>query len=358
MIMSTKNYVSLGIMSGTSQDGLDLSIVETDGEDNLKFLGGYTVDFPDTLKISLRSILGSHKRDSVLNIIEKEYTDFVIKKLKKIICLNKKKIDLIGFHGQTITHLPNKGFSWQIGNAQRIFSSLKIPIIYDFRTNDIVNGGNGAPLTPIFHKLIKTKFNMKNVAFLNLGGISNITILSGSKMIAFDCGPCCNFSNIFVRKKINKKFDKNGLNAQKGITDKKILAKLLKNPYFSKIPPKSLDRLDIKFDEIFNLSLKDGLSTINDFITETIYLGIRKYINKLDQIILVGGGRKNIDLIQKLKSRIKIKIDTSENLKIDGDLFEASAFGYLAVRSLKKKAISYPHTTGVDRPLSGGKLLK
>ena len=354
--MSTKNYLSLGIMTGTSLDGVDLSIIKSDGKNQVIFLDGSSYPFPTNIQKSIYSILGSSVNNKNIIKIENEYTNFIIKKTKYFLSKNKYKIDLIGFHGQTITHKPKKKITWQIGSAKKLYETLKIKTFYDFRSNDVLNGGNGAPLTPIFHKLLKKKYKISNAVFVNLGGISNVTIFEKNIMRSFDCGPCCSFSNDFIQYKENKKFDYNGKFALKGKTNIKIVKNLLNNPYFKKKHPKSLDRLDIKVDGLFKLNLNDGLSTINSFIAQTIFISIKNSLNKIDNIILLGGGRKNLDLIQKLKEIFNSKkILLSEEIGIDGDLAEASAFAYLAIRSMKKLPISFPSTTGVSRVVTGGK---
>ena len=357
MIMSTRNFVSLGIMTGTSLDGVDLSIIKSDGCNNVIFLGGKTFSFDSYLKRSIISILGSRRRDSIIDIIERKYTDYIIKKISEFLKLRKEKIDIIGFHGQTITHNPKLKFSWQLGDAKRIYNFFKIKTIYDFRSNDIINGGCGAPLTPVFHRLLKNKYKMKNVVFVNLGGISNLTYVANNTINAFDCGPCCSVLNDLIKDKLNKSFDLNGQLALKGKTNFKIVNSLLKHAYFEIKPPKSLDRMEIEIDQLYNLDICDALATANTFIAETIFVGITKFINDFDNIILLGGGRKNKDLIKKIKSKFDKKVLIAENLGIDGDLVEANAFAYLAIRSMKKLPISFPETTGVSRPISGGKLL-
>ena len=358
MIMSTRNFISLGIMTGTSLDGVDLSIIKSDGNRKVVFLGGTTFSFSPSLRKSLYSILGSTKRDSVIDRIEYKYTDFIIQKMIKFLNQRVEKIDIIGFHGQTITHNPELDFTWQLGNAKRISNFFKVKTIYDFRANDILNGGNGAPLTPIFHKLLKVKYDLNNVAFVNLGGISNLTLIINNNIIAFDCGPCCSISNELIINKINKNYDYNGRLASRGKSNFKIIKKLLSHRYFKIKPPKSMDRLNIPIDEVYHLNLYDGLATVNSFIVEAIALGIKSYLNKIDSIILIGGGRKNLNLKKKLENRFKNKVIVAEDLGIDGDLVEANAFAYLAIRSLKKLPISFPNTTGVLQPISGGKLIK
>ena len=354
--MSTRNFISLGIMTGTSLDGLDISIIKSDGINNLAFLDGISYSFNDEMRESLHSILGAKKRDSIIDLIESNYTNFIIKKMKQFLLNKRYSIDLIGFHGQTIFHKPNEGISWQIGDAKKISNFFKKKIIYDFRSNDIKNGGNGAPLTPIYHKLLKKKLNFDNVAFINLGGISNATIIINNQMKSFDCGPCCSISDEFVKSKINKNFDYNGKFALKGKVNKKIIREILKNNFFRVMSPKSLDRLDITNEIFLQLNIFDGLSTINSFIAESIFLSLNNCSNNINKIILLGGGRKNLDLVKKIKNKfISSLVLVSEEVGINGDLTEASAFAYLAIRSLKKNPISYPNTTGVKLPVTGGK---
>ena len=355
--MSTRNYISLGIMTGTSLDGLDLSIIKSDGQERIKFLKGSMFNYTDTLRSSLKNILGSKSRDSVIDSIEDDYTNFIIDKLIIFLKKNRIKIDLIGFHGQTIIHKPDEKISWQIGNAKKIYNYFKVPIVYNFRKNDILNNGKGAPLTPIFHDLIRKKINLRNLIFINLGGISNITISSKKHLISFDCGPCCYLSNDFIKNRINEEYDNNGFNASKGMINKNIVINLMKSNYFKIHPPKSLDRLDFGINAFSELNLYDGLASINEFVAHSIYQSAQKYIKKDTTIIVGGGGRKNRDLINKLKNKFNKKIFLCEEFNINGDLLESYAFAYLAIRTLLKKPISYPRTTGVSIQTVGGDIL-
>ena len=274
MIMSTRNFISLGIMTGTSLDGLDMSVIKSDGINNIAFLDGISYNFNDEIRESLHSILGSKKRDTFIDIVENNYTNFIIKKIERFLLNKTYSIDLIGFHGQTILHKPKEAISWQIGDAKKISNYFKKKIIYDFRSNDIKKGGNGAPLTPIYHKILKKKLNLDNVAFVNLGGISNATIIINNQMKSFDCGPCCSISDEFIKLKINKNFDYNGEFALKGKTNRKIIKEILKDNFFKIMGPKSLDRLDITNEIFLPLNIFDGLSTINSFIAESIFLSL------------------------------------------------------------------------------------
>tara|TARA_Y100000590_G_scaffold465918_1_gene639654 strand:+ start:13444 stop:14520 length:1077 start_codon:yes stop_codon:yes gene_type:complete len=357
MTMSTRIYKSLGIMTGTSLDGIDLSIIKSDGSNKLTLIDGEVIKFSNKIRDSLKSVIGFKKRNKLIELVELEYTNFVIKKIKNFLKINNHKIDIIGFHGQTIFHNPKEKISLQIGNPKRLYETFRVPIVYNFRMNDIINGGNGAPLTPIFHDLLRRHLKLTSAAFLNLGGISNITISDNKNLIAFDCGPCCSISNKFIYLKLKKEFDKSGFYASQGKHDYDIVSKLLKNKYFKKDPPKSLDVQEIDVSTINSLNLNDGLATINEFIAETINLAINKFSIKINKIILLGGGRKNKDLKKRLNKKVnKIFLDI-DDLKINGDLIESYAFAYLAIRSLKKMSLSFPKTTGVKRSITGGDII-
>ena len=357
-LMSTRNFNTLGIMTGTSLDGLDLAIIKSDGKEDIAFLHGENYNFNKLIKTSIKSILGCKKNDSVIKLVEENYTKYIIKKIDQFLKKNKKsKVNLIGFHGQTITHQPQENISWQIGDAKKIFEYFKIPVVYNFRKKDILLGGNGAPLTPIFHNLLRKKNKIKKMIFINLGGISNLTISDKNRLISFDSGPCCYLSNEFIRYKINKEFDNNGINALKGFVDKKIIKAILNNNYFKKEPPKSLDRLDFNINDFLDLNLKDGLATINEFIATSIFLGAKKYLEKNTVILLAGGGRKNIDLKNRIISKFKNKIFTTDQLGLNGDLIESYAFAYLAIRRIINKPISFSKTTGILRSSVGGDII-
>ena len=370
-MLNSKNYLALGLMSGTSADGIDLATLITDGRSKIK-LGpsGYhpfSKSFKNRIKCVFKeevNIKNLKKKKRIVEI-ENEFTHLnflAINKFLKKNKIKKDKIDVIGFHGQTISHNPSKGYSWQIGNSKKLANLLNINVVSNFRNNDIINGGQGAPLPPIFHYYLTKKIK-KKVCFINLGGISNITYFDHksktnlNNILAFDAGPCCSLIDDWVTQNSNKKFDNFGLLARKGNVKDKIVKDFLKKPFFTKLPPKSLDRSSFSIKKLRKLKIKDGAATLNYFVADTLLIAINCLPDIPDVCILSGGGRHNKFLVELINKKIeKSKILLSENYNWNGDSIEAYAFAYLSVRKLLNLPITFSKTTGVKTPLTGGQI--
>ena len=276
-----------------------------------------------------------------------------------------KKIDFIGFHGQTIYHNPIEKISKQLGDGNLLSQLTKKTVIYDFRQNDIKNNGEGAPLTPIFHKLIINKKKIElPVCILNIGGIANITAISEydeNSLKSKDLGPGNCLIDEWIRNKTENKFDKDGKIAKLGKTNKLILNQAL--DIFDNRTNKnifSFDTKDFDLNFIRGLSLEDGAATLTEFsskiITTELFSFLSKTKNKLWKVLLCGGGRKNTTLVNKIKKEMtkNFVIQSIDDYGIDGDFVESQAFAYLAIRSFLKLPISFPATTGCNEPVSGG----
>jgi anhydro-N-acetylmuramic acid kinase len=344
--------LSIGLMSGTSLDGVDCSIIETDGEnyfepiDNLYF--PYHVEF----QIKLRKLLDNY--DNWL-LIEKELTVYHADCVKEILkkANLSRKVDIIGFHGQTILHDPQQSITWQIGNPHLLAKLTGINVISDFRRRDLANGGQGAPLMPIFHKCLAQKES--NVAILNIGGVSNITYITNNIMIAFDTGPGNSLINDAMVKHYNKQFDDAGKIGLSGIVNYSILDQLLDDEFFKKSPPKSLDRnYFVKYSKMFEkLKPEDMIATLTRFTVESINLGLKLLPNMPDKIYICGGGSRNITMMNWLQSSGK-----ALDFKFPADFIEAQGFAYLAVRFLKFLPSSFPNTTLVNQETLSGVLFR
>jgi len=371
-----KIYTSLGLMSGTSMDGVDASIIKSNGE------GKYEVVFDEYFKydeeiyrelVNIRNKINSSDdlriNSILLDDIEKKITLFHASVCTKIIGKHPSSIDLIGFHGQTIFHNANQKVSRQLGDANLLSGLLKKKVVYNFRENDIVNGGQGAPLAPIFHQLLVNQNQIKlPTCILNIGGIANITIISSkdfNDLKSYDIGPGNCLLDEWTRKNSKEKFDKNGESARAGKTDSIILNQAIDN--FNSMKKNKNLSFDIKdFDlNFFNgLSLEDGLSTLTDFTASIIYQSVINSINiKKDtelNVLICGGGRKNLFLFESIKCKLpsNIKLFLIDDFKINGDFVESQAFAYLAIRSYLKKIISFPNTTNVKKLCSGGVLVE
>jgi len=363
-----KNFISLGLMSGTSMDGIDASIVKSDGEQFIEIIDDSYLKYENRLKFKLKKIINlCTSKDKLLKFskeikeVENEITDKHIEAFKLISEKNKNlDIDLIGFHGQTILHKPKNGYSIQIGNSKTLSKFTGKIVVSDFRKNDIFNGGQGAPLTPLYHQLIlnKIKSNYPSVV-INIGGISNITYLDkNNNLSSFDTGPGNYLIDEWVNKKTKKEFDKDGLFAKSGKINYLLLNNLLSNPYYKKNFPKTLDVKDFYIKDLERLSLEDGCATLSMLTAETICLGINSFNNKVNTIIISGGGRKNDFIIDNIKKILNRSVHLIDEYNFNGDFIESQAFGYLAIRSYLKKIITYPNTTGVKKPSTGGLITK
>ena len=380
--MNKKTLTALGLMTGTSMDGVDLSIIKSDGYNEFHCIFNKYYEFNKELRLKLINLRSKFKTKNDLLVLKNEIDDLereftlyngqIVNNLSKD---KKKEIDLVGFHGQTIYHNSKEKISKQLGNGKLLSQITKKIIINNFRKNDIENGGQGAPLSPIFHELISKKIFESHkikfpIIFLNIGGISNITIINfdyhnkKSQFYAYDIGPGNCLIDEWMKKNNSKSFDLGGNISKSGNVDKLILNQIVDN-FEIKSYDKSLDISEFDLSFAKGLSLEDGGATITKFTAYLIAKGIDK-LSKLNnllpkQIFVCGGGRKNIFLIDSISeflSNKNFKIDNIDDFNYDGDFIESQAFGYLAIRSFLGLPISFPNTTRCKKPLTGGTLIK
>ncbi len=377
-----KIYTALGLMSGTSLDGIDVSIIQSDGNrEYLPILDRY-FQYEDRLFKRIEKLRGKISSSEDLNVLsdeikslEKDITLFNLKAVNETLKTSKFDIDLIGFHGQTIFHDPSKKISKQLGDGRLLSQLTKKKVVYNFRQNDLENDGQGAPLAPIFHNMIANKINKKfnielPINILNIGGISNITLTvnenklsSSNKIYAYDIGPGNCLIDEWIRKNSKEKYDKEGLIARSGKIDELILNQAFENFNLDSYYEKSLDVKD--FDIFFakGLSLEDGAATITDFTAKLIAEGIRFISNKNQSFknkwLVCGGGRKNKYLLERIKMNFeRLHLDPIEKYKINGDFVESQAFAFLAIRSSEGMFISFPSTTRCKQPSTGGVIVE
>ena len=375
--MSKKIFTSLGLMSGTSMDGVDASIIQSDGITEFELISNEYCEFDQDLfqkLIELRDKLFSSKdldqNLKHINEIERNFTLFISKFVNSLIEKNSLTFDLIGFHGQTILHLPKEKISKQLGDGNLLSQLTKTKVVYQFRQNDLDHGGQGAPLTPIFHFLIsgilKKKFNLDfPMNIINIGGITNVSqIKIGSyenkNLFAYDIAPGNCLIDEWVRKNSNKKFDLNGDIASSGKVNSLILNQIIDN-FNIKNLNNSLDIKNFDISFVRGLCLEDGCATITKYTAYLISEGLKKIdkINKLNTLnfYLCGGGRKNKTLIKNINEYLgnqRITLKNIDDYEFDGDFIESQAFAYLAIRSYLGLPISYPNTTRTLKPISGG----
>ena len=380
--MKNKLYTAIGLMSGTSMDGVDASLIRSNGIDEFTNILDKYYEYDDNLHqglIDLRNLIlvdeDLRKYSNRLSELEREITIFHSKVVNEISLKYNDEIDFIGFHGQTIFHNPEKKITKQLGEGNLLSQLVNKRVIYDFRQKDLKNNGQGAPLTPIFHHLLSQNINKKYkiefpVCFINIGGISNITKISKKNEVleenleAFDSGPGNCLIDEWIRKNSNKNFDLGGSIAKSGKINQLILNQIIDN-FKIESYEKSLDIKDFDISFARGLSLEDGCATITNFTAYLIAKGIEhSNLNGTKPIkyLVCGGGRKNSFLIQNIKDYLSnnknISLDIIDKYSYDGDYVESQAFGYLAIRSFLNLPISFPKTTGCKTPTVGGKLVK
>ena len=370
-----KDYTSLGLMSGTSGDGVDASIIQSDGETKYNVIKDRYYEYSNDIYQKIHDLKDkihnfNHLKilNKDLNELERKITLFHAKVVKEI--LENREIDIVGFHGQTIYHNPEEKISKQLGDGKLLSQLTGKNIIYNFRKNDILNGGEGAPLTPIFHQLIATQLKLDlPTCMLNIGGISNTTIIDEPVgtygFRSRDIGPGNCLIDSWVRKNSELKFDYDGLLASAGNTNIIILEQaqeLFNNrPIQNKL---SFDTSDFDVSFVRGLSLEDGAATLTDFTANIIGSELTRLLSKVKnkslQVVLCGGGRKNKLLMKKIKNNTlkNILIKPIDDYGLDGDFIESQAFAFLAIRSLLKFPISFSSTTGCKKPSLGGEFIK
>ncbi len=357
-----KTFNSIGTMSGTSFDGIDVSLATTNGQDIYTNHINLYGKFNDQIKNHLRKLKNSIKKPEDLDAIKKtklfietedQITNLHIKLIKELKLISKDDINLIGFHGVTLFHDAKRQFTFQLGNIEKLSNEVKISVVYDLRKNDLDNFGQGAPLTPVFHQLIlqQLKNNNKNFdGIVNIGGISNISYLKHNKLFATDIGPGNCLLDEWSKLFFNTNYDEGGKNSSIKQPDL-----IVANNYIDRFDFNqniSYDFNDFSISEFRNLEKEIGLATLS-YITSNLILN---FLNekKINKILISGGGRKNKAIMSYLKD-IAYNIDEFD---YDGDFIESQAFSYLAARSQNKLPITFPETTGVKIPLSGGEIKK
>jgi len=364
-----KIYTALGLMSGTSMDGVDASIIQTDGESKYKAIFDKYFEYPSNIYQNLTKIRDKiksskdlKKHQKQIKAVEREITIFHAKAVNETLKKTKTNIDFIGFHGQTIFHNEEEKISKQLGDGKLLSKLTQKKVVYDFRQNDLKNGGRGAPLAPVFHvALAKNKKISLPVKIFNIGGITNYTFIHDTGFSSCDIGPGNCLIDRWIRTNSKVKYDKDGKIAKSGkIKKKTVLNKAISN-FKNKFPKLSYDVNDFSISFVKGLSLKDGAATLTEYTSEILY---EYFIDVAGFNVLTGGGRKNKTLIKSIENKIKSMNETYKPLKyiddydVNGDFIESQAFAYLAIRSYLKLPISFPKTTGCKKPSTGGVIVK
>lgn len=349
---------AIGLMSGTSLDGVDIAFIKTDGHSHVERIAFQSFPYSRELRAKVKDCFGlSSDPDGRVAEAEKLITDVHINAVKSF----GYPVDVIGFHGQTIFHDPAHGLTWQIGDGQRLATECKTDVVYDFRSADVQAGGQGAPLIPLYHQvLVKSEKLDLPVVILNIGGVSNITWIgpNDDEVIAFDTGPGNALIDDWMWQYFRKNYDRNGEAAFAGTVNDDVLQQALSHPYFVAPYPKSLDRNELRVPGVEDLSVNDGAATLAAFTSDTIAKGIAMLPEQPKAVYVAGGGRKNDFIMQRLAEKLGVPVKSVDDLGWNGDALEAEGFAYLAVRSKLGLPISLPTTTGCPAPMTGGKLVK
>lgn len=365
----------LGFMSGTSLDAVDMAVLETDGET----IHAFGPSGESKLDPAVRAIVQRATDDARMwpwgapepasfapaaRAVAEEH----LRAARGFLAehgLTAADLDLAGFHGQTVWHEPPgrtraEGRTVQLGDAQLLATGLGLPVAYDFRTADVAAGGQGAPLAPAYHDAIRRWSGLEEpVGVLNLGGVGNITLATrAGDLIAFDTGPANGMIDLFVQARTDKRLDEDGAWARAGRVHEDIVAAYLDHPYFKARGAKSLDRYDFSLEPVEGLSLEDGAATLTAFAAAAVALGVELCPEKPQLIVVSGGGRHNPVLLASIAEHLNVPVDKAEAHGWRGDAIEAEAFAYLAARTARGLPISWPGTTGVPEPMTGGKIVE
>ncbi|MEX0645157.1 MAG: anhydro-N-acetylmuramic acid kinase [Parvularculaceae bacterium] len=364
---------AIGLMSGASLDGVDAAILSTDGENIVEPGPALHSPYDRDLKIAIRRAIKAalEGRDTAIEIgkAAADVTEahvVAVRKLVETAGLKPRDIDVIGFHGQTILHRPARspesvGRTWQVGDGALIAAETGIDVVDGFRLADVAAGGEGAPLAPVYHAALARRLGRKGaVGVVTLGkvaGVSYIPARGGDEeIVAFDCGFGVGLIDEWMEFKAGQPMDKDGALARSGRVHAEVLRMMLLNPYMRRKPPKSLDRYDFKLDPVLHLSAADGAATLTAFAAACVRASVELLPEPPATWIVCGGGRRNPALMEALETALSASVLSAEAAGWRGDTLDAECIAYLSVRSLKKLPLSFPRTTRVPRPTTGGVL--
>jgi anhydro-N-acetylmuramic acid kinase len=357
--------LAIGLMSGTSLDGIDAALIETDGEGEVRPLAFRGEPYSDAAREQLAAATAlaltfDRPRASPDIVAAGELIDrthaFAVHKLLRDAGVAAADVAVIGYHGQTVAHRPDRGWTWQIGDGAVLARATGIAVVSDMRSADVAAGGQGAPLLPVYHAALTAGLE-RPVAVLNLGGVGNVTFVGADgALVAFDTGPANGLIDSWVEAETGARYDADGALAASGHVDEAVLTAMLDHPYFAAPSPKSLDRNDFTIQPARGLSAADGAATLTAFTAATVAEALDQLPARPKRLIVAGGGRHNPTLLRMIGERTGIAPEASDTLGWDGDAMEAEGFAYMAVRTLKGLPISFPGTTGVPHPLLGGRV--
>jgi anhydro-N-acetylmuramic acid kinase len=351
---------AIGVISGTSMDGIDVALIESDGEARLEAGPAATFPYPKPVAQRLRAVVAYLNEAQAPQLeLERDVTDAHVAAVEAFLerfSVAREKVALVGLHGQTILHRPRFGLTRQLCDGARAAAALAIDVVSDFRSADVNAGGEGAPLAPIYHAAMAAGLE-RPLMILNWGGVGNVTYLGANgEIIAFDTGPANALIDDFLASRRGLAFDENGMLGRSGRVDTAALATLMSDPYFGRPAPKSLDRNHFSALAacVGNLSDEDGAATLSAFTVESTAAALRLVPEAPARWLVGGGGRRNPNLMRRLSERLQVSVEPVEAIGFDGDSIEAQCFAYLALRSRRALPISFPTTTGVPEAMTGG----
>jgi len=358
-------FLAIGLNSGTSRDGIDLALVETDGLLDVRPLAFETIEYqPAARELIAEACAVALTRKlpdpcPVTEAAERLVTALHVELVRNFLRarnLLPNQIDVIGFHGHTVAHRPEFHWSWQIGSGKIMADNLGITVVSDFRAADMAAGGQGAPLIPVYHRALAAK-RPKPIAILNLGGVANITYIGrDGQMLAFDTGMAGALIDDWMLRHFGLPYDKDGAKAREGRVIKMIFEEMIAHPWFQQPPPKSLDREDFTASRIDWMDPLDGLATLTAFSAAGVAMAIDHLPERPAEILVAGGGRHNRTLLAMIEAGTDLPVRKVDELGWHGDAMEAEGFAYMAVRTMKLDPISFPGTTGVPSEIVGGEI--
>lgn len=359
--------LAIGLMSGTSRDGIDAALIETDGEGLSHAIEFHAMAYDDGFRLRLAEAcqramaMDKPGFEPLLASVEVELTERHMQAVADLLGRSghiAEDVGVIGFHGHTVAHRPDRGWTWQIGDGVGLAGAFGIPVVADLRSADVAAGGQGAPLLPVYHRALAAGLD-KPAAVLNLGGVANITFIgSDGTLIAFDTGMASGLIDNWMQTHGDAAYDAGGACAARGRVDEARLAAMMADPWFDALPPKSIDREQFSTDTVQGLSLEDGAATLTAFTAAAVARAVDHLPERPRAIHVAGGGRHNDVLMAMLTERTGAAVLSVDGLGWNGDALEAQGFAYMAVRHLKGLPISFPGTTGAPEPMTGGVLFR
>ena len=348
--------IAIGLMSGTSCDGVDAAILDTDGQNSIEFLGGLTVPYEDDLRAQLQEASQYDVPLTELLRLEKLITEVHLQAIKELLSQQpglQGNVAVVGFHGHTVRHIPHEGITLQIGNPWLLAKALDVPIVSDFRRCDMVHGGQGAPLVAVFHKALFAK-NTVPTLVLNIGGVANVTWLGPKdQIIAGDTGPGCGLIDEWAQAMADLPHDRDGQLALAGTVNQATIEEALDAPFFARPLPKAADRYDFDHVDVSGLSVEDGAATLCAVTVEAVYRAVKKLPALPESIYVTGGGVHHPLIMNMLQDKFG-EVHTVRELGLNPDTLEAECFAWLAVRHQEGLPLTVPETTGCSSPTTGG----